>query len=183
MDKPPIGSTLPEIQNISYKHEALLHWFIANPDKTMREAADTFGYTQGWISCIYHSDAFQSRLHELQGEVAREGILSLNEKLTGIAHAAADKLADQMDYVEDPKFLLDAVDKTLGKLGYGQKATVTNNFLGDAQVQQNTVSSSVLEKALERRRQQGLQALPGGEEGLQAMHDEGPIEGEARSDD
>ena len=104
---------------------------------------------------------------------------------TGIAHSAADKLMDTMEFTEDPKFLLEAVDKTLGKLGYGAKGNV-NNFFGEgANVQQNTVTANVLEQALARRKEaQGLQASTPDDEGEgAALNPDGSIEGSCSDDD
>lgn len=147
-------STLPQVKKLSHRHEAVLRWIFANPERKLRECAEELGYTQAWVSCIVHSDVFQARLSELRGQFDDGALLSLNEKVSGIAHLAADKLLDQMEHMEDPVFLRDTMDKTLSKLGYGTpKKGDTNVFMPGSQQQNNTVDKEVLEQALARRSQ------------------------------
>lgn len=143
---------LPEIRNMSHRHDAILRWMIANPDLPLTRCAEALGYTRAWLHCIVHSDIFQARLAEMQDELDTESLLTLRQKLTGIAHASADKLMEQLEIIEDPKFLLESMDKSLKKLGYGESQKGDNYFFGATQVNNNTVTDTVLEKAKERRR-------------------------------
>lgn len=77
-----------ELVNISHKHEALLNWLVLNPDKSLRECADHFGYTQSWVSSIIHSDIFQVALKEKQLAIAAKVADSIPAKLRRAADVA-----------------------------------------------------------------------------------------------
>ena len=134
---------------MSHRHQAVLTWMLANPDRKLSECATELGYTRAWISCIVHSDVFQSALARHQEQIMEGTVLSLNEKLTGIAHEAADQLMEQLEHTAEPKFLLETMDKTLSKLGYGAPRAGTNIFMPGAQQQNNTVTPDILAKARE----------------------------------
>lgn len=107
-----------ELVNISHKHEALLNWLVLNPDKSLRECADHFGYTQSWVSSIIHSDIFQVALKEKQLAIAAKVADSIPAKLRRAADVALEKLTTKVEESEDPEFLLDATDKILHRMGY-----------------------------------------------------------------
>lgn len=106
------------IQRISHTHEMVINWLVLNPEKSLRECADHFGYTQPWLSTLIHSDIFQVRLRERQEQVATRVTASIPEKLRAITDIALDKLADQIAKSEDPDFILDAADRALHRMGY-----------------------------------------------------------------
>jgi len=56
------------IGQVSYKHDALIDIILANPFIQQNELARISGYTQGWLSQILSSDAFQVRLAERAGD-------------------------------------------------------------------------------------------------------------------
>ena len=53
---------MAEIARLNTTHEMLMNWLVCNPEKSLRECADHFGYTQSWLSQIIHSDIFQHAL-------------------------------------------------------------------------------------------------------------------------
>ena len=136
---------LPQIDRMSHRHDAILRWMLANPDKKLLECAEALGYTQTWLSMVVHSDIFQAKYRELSADFDSVAIMDLRDKLTGIAHAAVDKLSLQMEGVTDVGTLLKISDSTLTKLGYGSpKASpvVVNNQFN--QTINGTVSKEVL---------------------------------------
>lgn len=107
-----------QLVNLSHTHEMLMNWLVLNPEKSLRECADHFGYTQSWLSSIIHSDIFQAALKEKQLAIQARVAGSIPEKLRRSADIALDKLATKLEETEDPEFILDATDKILHRMGY-----------------------------------------------------------------
>lgn len=147
---------MPEIQDMTYRHEAILRWLVCNPHRPLKDCARELGYTQAWLSIIVHSDIFQARLRHMQDNLNDGALVDIRQKLQGIAHAALDKMADSIEFTDDPKMLLDVADKALNRLGYGSKgpSLQVNNYNQTNNI--GTVPRSVLEEA--RALRQGLQS-------------------------
>lgn len=146
----------PTIKSLNFSHEAIIQWLMANPEKIaggrMKACADHFGYTQGWLSIIVHSDAFQAKYREMLEAADALIIADIPAKLRGVASRALDGLSDQVDAaVEDrtvaPRdFLLKTSETLLKSLGYGQGGKgITVNAQPGAQV--NFVSEDALSRA------------------------------------
>ncbi len=113
-----------QIGSMNHRHEGVLRWLLANPERPLSDCARELGYTRTHLSIIIHSDAFQARLREAQGDLAGEIALSIQDKLTGLAHASLDRLAEQLPIATDPKLVLDVAERALENLGYGAKSRV-----------------------------------------------------------
>ena len=113
---------MADIQKISHTHEAILNWLILNPERSLRECADAFGYTQPWLSTLIHSDIFQMALKERQQNVANRVAQSIPERLQSVADVALDKLATMVEVSEDPEFVLDASDRVLHRMGFAPQS-------------------------------------------------------------
>ena len=116
-----IGGARPPMR-ISHTHESIINWLVLNPEKSLRECADYFQYTQSWISTLIHSDIFQMALRERQQSVAARVAQSIPEKLRACADVALDKLGDQIAASEDPDFILDAADRVLHRMGFAPQS-------------------------------------------------------------
>lgn len=97
------------IARVRYTHDAMIDLIIKNPWISQNEIALHFGYSVGWISQIFCSDAFQARLAEKRIEVvnpelratieerikalAVQSLAVLQEKLNRPASAIPDNLA------------------------------------------------------------------------------------------
>lgn len=106
------------IARISHTHEQIINWLVMNPEKSLRECADSFGYTQPWLSQLIHSDIFQAALKQRQLQVAARVAASIPEKLQAITDIALEKLGDQISKSEDPDYILDVADRALHRMGY-----------------------------------------------------------------
>jgi hypothetical protein len=140
------------IDKLSNRHTAIINFIVGNPQVKLGTVAMEFGMTQAWLSCVIHSSAFKSALAAAQVQVFEEVTLPLREKLEGVSHRAVEKLGVCVDNSQDPKFILDAADKTLKALGFAP----TRGPEVVAPIQQNnffTVDKGTLEKARE-----GMQA-------------------------
>lgn len=141
------------IQKVGIRHEAILNYLLENPTRSLGETAAHFGITQPWLSCIIHSDAFQSKLRERQDTVFHHTVVAtIKDKAALVAHAALDKLADQLanGLVQDPKQLTDTADKILGRLGYGGNNGAQSGVTVNVNNNTVTVDRALLEAARER---------------------------------
>ena len=131
---------MPQIDKISYTHEAFANWLIENPHRQLRDAAEYFGYTQSWLSTILHSDAFQEILKKKQALATAFIIGDLHGKLRGVADVALEKLSEKIEKSQDPDFLLDATDKLLHRMGYAPSSARNP---GAISVQNTTVNNTI----------------------------------------
>lgn len=107
-----------EIASMNHRHEAIALWMLANPDKPLKECAIALGYTQSWLSIIINSQAFRDYYGKMREECDGPEIISLREKLTGVANMAIERLGERAQCEQDTKLLLDIADKALHRLGY-----------------------------------------------------------------
>lgn len=177
-----------QISRLSHKHDAIMDWLLANPEKKMAECARAFGVTQTWLSIVVNSDLFQARYKRLLEEHRDTRVMPLRDKLIGTASRAVEKLGDQIETTDDPSFLLEASDKLLGRLGYGGKAggdggstLVQNNtmvFNGGAltseQMQRAQALRAQAQARLEAEQQEGnvLQTLQGSDAEVDELYAE-----------
>jgi hypothetical protein len=113
---------MAEIARLSHKHEQLLNWLVLNPDRSLRECADVFGFSQSWLSQVIHSDLFQHALKEKQLAIGVRVADSIPQKLRRAADLALEKLTGKLEDTEDPEYILDATDKILHRMGYAPQS-------------------------------------------------------------
>ena len=112
-----------KLVSLSHTHEMMLNWLVMNPERSLRECADHFGYTQSWVSSLIHSDLFQAALKQKQMDIAVRVAESIPEKLRRAADIGVEKLAEHLEKSEDPEFILDATDKILHRMGYAPQSS------------------------------------------------------------
>lgn len=110
---------MPEIARLSHTHEAIMNWMLENPGRLLGECATHFGYSQAWLSCVIHSDVFQSRLRERQDEIGSIIAYDIPTKLRAVADIAIEKLAAQLEKSDNAGFIHETADMVLNRLGYG----------------------------------------------------------------
>lgn len=122
----------PTIQEVSYTHDALIDEILLNPAVSQGEMARMYGYTQGWMSIIVNSDAFQNRLAERKAELVDPKIrASIQERLDAVARVALERIMDRLD---NPISAIKNGDLiAMAKLGVGDK----NNRLVGPTTQNN----------------------------------------------
>lgn len=150
------------LKRISHVHDLVMNWMLLNPQKSLRECSEYFGYTQAWLSTLIHSDIFQARLKEKQELVFAQVAQSIPRKLTAVADVALEKLGEMVADSTDPEFVLDVADKALHRMGFAP-ASARNPAGSPAQhnngpVQNNTfiVGASDLADARDMMRKVGL---------------------------
>ena len=135
MAEPLMGteSAAGAIQRVKYTHDALIDMIIANPAVSQGQLATAFGYTQGWLSRVMNSDAFQARLAARKMEVVDpQLVLSIDEKLRALASKSLDVVLDKLAVTQNPDTALKALEVTSKALGYGarqQNLNVQQNFV------------------------------------------------------
>ena len=135
MSTPLMGteSAAGAIQRVKYTHDALIDMIIANPAVSQGQLATAFGYTQGWLSRVMNSDAFQARLAARKMEVVDpQLVLSIDEKLRALASKSLDVVLDKLSVTQNPDTALKALEVTSKALGYGarqQNLNVQQNFV------------------------------------------------------
>lgn len=140
-----------ELATVSHVHEAIMNWMIANPERSQRECADAFGYTQSWLSTMVHSNLFQARLKEKQSELFSVIAGSIQEKMSAAADIGVQKLAAKLEESEDAKFILSATSLMLDKLGFGAATRVAGaGQVNNAPVQNNFYMASPADLAAAR---------------------------------
>lgn len=164
----------PTIQKLNHTHDAIARWLVANPTAPLRDCAQAFGYSQGWISIIIHSQAFKARMKELNGVADEIVVTDITARLTALAAEALEGTLDEVQKaralggMEHRGFLKATAESTLEALGYGPKGNnagrvqvnLQNNGGGNMGVL--VVDQSALAAARERMLEvtNGVPALP-----------------------
>jgi hypothetical protein len=77
------------------------------------------GVTRSWLSVVMNSDAFKAEYAKRRAEYSSVLAEGVQLKLHEVALKGLERLDTILDYEElDPRFVLDAVDKTTHKLGF-----------------------------------------------------------------
>jgi DNA-binding MarR family transcriptional regulator len=108
-----------EIQSVSYRHQAIADWLLANPERKLGELAIEMNLSQSWLSVVIHSGVFKeyfAKRRMTHEERLREQITDAQLKVT---LKALEKLALSLDAEEiDGRFVLDVAEKTAARLGF-----------------------------------------------------------------
>ena len=151
ISSPGSGSTGPS--NHSHRHEAILQWLIANPERKLGECAQEFQLTQAWLSCIIHSDTFQEQLKKRQDECFSTAVISLRERISGVAAVAMDRLGEKIESTQDANFLLKAADMAMRHLEPRKGLGGSGMGGGGVNFQQNNYYAMADPSALSRARE------------------------------
>lgn len=125
----------PGVAKLNHTHLAIARWLVENPTKALKDCAQAFGYSQAWLSCIIHSDAFQVVYRQLQAEADAIVVLDVPARLRGLAADSLEALHEQVEHAKKDgngvlhrQFLLNTSELTLKALGFGApKAPVAPN--------------------------------------------------------
>lgn len=111
-----------QLQKLNHRHDAIAEWLVANPDKSLSQCAAAMGYTVPWVSQIVNSDMFQAYYRELCAERKELAVHTISAKMNNAAALALDHMIAKLQPGTMPseKFVGDAADKLLTKLGYSQ---------------------------------------------------------------
>lgn len=113
----PLG-TGTQLLQLTHRHESIMNWMLLNPDKSLRECADYHDVSQGWLSTVIHTDIFKLTMRERQKSIQAKIADAIPAKLRTLADVGLDKLTTMVEDSEDPRFILDATDKILHRMGF-----------------------------------------------------------------
>ena len=116
-----------DLQKLSHRHDAIAEWLVCNPDKTQRDCAAFFKYTEPWMSQLIHSDMFQALYVKLCEERQVLAVHSVSAKMSAAAALALDRTIERLEAGAQPtdRFLTDTTNGLLDKLGYGKPEAPT----------------------------------------------------------
>ncbi len=120
------------VARIHYTHDAMIDLIITKPDISGRELAEFFGYSEGWISRVVCSDAFNARLAERRTKEVEPIIHTFEERLKGLAGQSLEILENKLQASKDAGLALKTLELTTRSLGYGARQTnvaVQTNFV------------------------------------------------------
>lgn len=118
----PVCSGVMGPKSLAPVHVQIMDYILANPHVNYAEVAAHFGYTQGWLSQIVHSDAFQAMLAEKQVELFGDLRVTIKDRVTGLAHESLKRLNERVAVETDTEKLTDVADLALKALGFGAKS-------------------------------------------------------------
>lgn len=111
-----------QVQKVSITHDAIIDFVMTQPQATYREIAGAFGYTPEGIGIICRSDSFKARLEVRKGDLIDPIIRqTVEERLTGLAHASIDILQRKLATSDDPKLALASLDAATKASAYGAR--------------------------------------------------------------
>lgn len=142
---------MPQVKALSVRHDQIMDWLIANPVAPLAACAAEFGITQGWLSCIIHSDLFQAKLKERQEEVFGEVAITVKDRITALAHESLERLTLKVQVENDVDKLVSASEVALKALGFGAPKVAQGT--GATTVNVTVIDKNILAEA--RRRMGG----------------------------
>jgi hypothetical protein len=146
------------LERVRYTHDAMIDIIIAKPDVSQNTLAEYFGYSVGWISRIFCSDAFQARLAQRRGEIVMPGLLStFEERLKLLATNSIEMVLEKLEErdeegrpVADIGTMFKALEISTKSLGYGARQTnvaiqnnLTVNTMSDQQLMEIAQGNAV----------------------------------------
>lgn len=122
------------IARVSYTHDAMIDVILANPSMTQVDLSKYFGYTEGWVSRVMGSDAFNARMAERKGEIVNPGILAtMDEKIKGLALHSIDVLQRKLEATSSPDIAIKSLELATKAMGMGARISgptnVQNNYV------------------------------------------------------
>jgi hypothetical protein len=124
---PAPGSPKPydptkSIAKTNYSHEAMIDLIIANPGINQGEMARHFGYTEGWVSRVLASDAFQQALDDRKAVLVDPVIrATIEERFKALVYRSMDVVMRKLDEGAGADVALKGLELGAKALGYGAR--------------------------------------------------------------
>lgn len=94
----PAAPTMGRLQRVSYTHEDMINFILANPWALQKEIAARYGYTEGWISNILASDAFQAAMAARREEIIDPALkATIEERFRALVIQSLKVLQDKLN--------------------------------------------------------------------------------------
>jgi hypothetical protein len=121
------------IARVRYSHDAMIDLVIAEPMISQRKIAGHFGFTEGWVSRVFNSDAFLARLAMRKAELTDPTIVaSMENRLKGLMTQSSEILSEKLEIGRSPDLAARVLELSSKALGYGARQgniAVQNNFV------------------------------------------------------
>lgn len=116
--------TMGALAKIRYSHTDMIDFIIANPGISQGALAARYGYTQGWISNVMASDAWQSAMAARREEIVDPALkLTVDERFRGLTVRSLERLMEKLDApVVSDQVVLRAVELGAKAMGVGGNA-------------------------------------------------------------
>ena len=122
---PVTGEMRGGVAKTSYSHEALADYIIANPCIDQKDIAAHFGYTQGWLSQIIGSDAFQAYVAARKEEIVDPMLRgAVEESFKGLVLQSMQKLREKLEANPSDQLVLQTFQTASRALGYGSRVEI-----------------------------------------------------------
>jgi hypothetical protein len=110
------------IKKLSFTHEALADYLLANPSCTLRELGAVFEYSPAWLCTVINSDMFQAYLAARRVPIEANVLKSIDDQLRGVAFLAIERMGEVLKKTEDADTIVDSFDKVMHRYGYAPNA-------------------------------------------------------------
>lgn len=116
--------TMGVVAKVNYSHKDMIDFIIANPGITQRDLAKRYGYTEGWISNVMASDAWQSALAARRAEICDPVLVAtVEERFRGVTLLSLERLKQKLEAPQvSDQVVLRAVELGAKALGVGGNA-------------------------------------------------------------
>lgn len=85
------------IQRVSYTHQDMADFILANPAVAQHQLAARYGYSVAWVSTVINSDAFQVYLASRRAEFVDPTLLmTVEERMRGVTVRSLDVLQEKL---------------------------------------------------------------------------------------
>lgn len=126
---PATGEMRGGIAKTSYSHEALAELILANPALDQGAIARHFGYTEGWVSQIIASDAFQAFISDKKDKIVDPMLRgAVEESFKGLVLQSIQKLRQKLEANPSDQLVLEVFKNSARALGYGARVEVSGNI-------------------------------------------------------
>ena len=116
---------------LTYRHQGVIDWMLANPDKPLKEAQEATGFTPQYLYILRRSDFFRAEYEKRRAELDAAVHMEMVDKWTELEEAVIEKALLKLKGPVSEGFLNTAM-QTISKRREApeQKGNVTNfNFL------------------------------------------------------
>ena len=101
----------------------MIELMLMEPGISQGKLAAYFGYTEGWVSRVMNSDAFQARLAERKSDIVDPQILqSFEDRIKGLANQSLDILQTKLDATKSADLAFKTLELSTKALGMGARA-------------------------------------------------------------
>lgn len=115
------------ICKVSYTHQDMIDFIIANPQVSQGALAARYGYSQSWICQVMQSDAWQSLAAKRRAELVDPALLStIDERFRALTVRSLERLMEKLDAPQvSDNVVLKAVELGAKAMGVGGNAPPT----------------------------------------------------------